>query len=66
MGIPIIVTIYGYTILYDKTGGKLFSQFIRLVKPFPFVIYVSLLLVVIGATVGMIGSNRAVKKYLKI
>lgn len=64
--IPILVTIYGYSILYDKTGGKLFSQFIRLVKPFPFVIYVSLLLVVIGATVGMIGSNRAVKKYLKI
>lgn len=64
--IPILVTIYGYSILYEKTGGKLFSQFIRLVKPFPFVIYVSLLLVVIGATVGMIGSNRAVKKYLKI
>ena len=64
--IPILVTIYGYSILYEKTGGKLFSQFIRLVKPFPFVIYVSLLLVAIGATVGMIGSNRAVKKYLKI
>ena len=64
--IPILVTIYGYSILYEKTGGKLFSQFIRLVKPFPFVIYVSLLLVLIGATVGMIGSNRAVKKYLKI
>ena len=64
--IPVLVTISGYSILYEKTGGKLFSQFIRLVKPFPFVIYVSLLLVVIGATVGMIGSNRAVKKYLKI
>ena len=64
--IPVLVTIYGYSILYEKTGGKLFSQFIRLVKPFPFVIYVSIALVLIGATVGMIGSNRAVKKYLKI
>ena len=64
--IPILVTIYGYSFLYDKTGGKLFSQFIRLVKPFPFVIYVSLILIAIGATVGMIGSNRAVRKYLKI
>lgn len=64
--IPILVTIYGYSFLYEKTGGKLFSQFIRLVKPFPFVIYVSLVLVAIGATVGMIGSNRAVKKHLKI
>ena len=64
--IPILVTIYGYSFLYEKTGGKLFSQFIRLVKPFPFVIYVSLILILIGATVGMIGSNRAVRKYLKI
>ena len=64
--IPVLVTIYGYSFLYEKTGGKLFSQFIRLVKPFPFVIYVSLVLIAIGATVGMIGSNRAVRKYLKI
>jgi cell division protein FtsX len=61
-----LFAIYGYSFLYEKTGGKLFSQFIRLVKPFPFVIYVSLVLVAIGATVGMIGSNRAVKKHLKI
>ena len=64
--IPVLVTIYGYTVIFDKTGGKLFSQFIKLVKPFPFVFYVSIILVIIGVIVGMIGSNRAVKKYLKI
>ena len=64
--IPIIVTIYGYSILYEKTGGKVFSQFIKLVKPFPFSLYVSLLLLVIGVLVGMYGSNKAVRKYLKI
>lgn len=64
--IPILVTIYGYTILYDKTGGIIFSKFIQLVNPFPFVIYVSLILVAIGIIVGMIGSSRAVRKYLKI
>ena len=64
--IPILATIYGYSFLYDKTGGKIFSQFIRLVKPFPFVLNISLVLLVIGAIVGMIGSNRAVRKYLKI
>ena len=64
--IPIIVTIYGYSILYEKTGGKLFSQFIKLVKPFPFSFYVSLILLVIGVLVGMYGSNKAVRKYLKI
>lgn len=64
--IPIIVTIYGYSYLYDKTGGKIFSQFIRLVKPFPFSIYISLILLLIGVLVGMFGSSRAVRKYLKI
>lgn len=64
--IPILVTIYGYSYLYDKTGGKIFSQFIKLVKPFPFSIYVSLILLAIGILVGMYGSNKAVRKYLKI
>ena len=64
--IPIIVTIYGYSILYEKTGGKLFSQFIKLVEPLPFSLYVSAILLVIGVIVGMFGSSRAVRKYLKI
>ena len=64
--IPILATIYGYSFLYEKTGGKIFSQFIRLVKPFPFVLNISVVLLIIGAVVGMIGSNRAVIKYLKI
>ena len=64
--IPIIVTVYGYTVLFNKFGGKLFTDFIKLIKPTPFVYYVSLVLVVIGMIVGMFGSLRAVKKYLKI
>ena len=64
--IPILATIYGYSFLYDKTGGKIFSQFIRLVKPFPFVLNISVVLLIIGAVVGMIGSNRAVRKYFKL
>ena len=64
--IPIIVTIYGYSILYEKTGGKIFSQFIKLVKPFPFSLYVSGILLIIGVIVGMYGSSKAVRKYLNI
>ena len=64
--IPILATIYGYVAVYDKTGGKIFSQFIKLVKPFPFVFMVSGVLIVIGIIVGMIGSSSAVRKYLKI
>lgn len=64
--IPVLATIYGYTALYEKTGGKLFSNFIKLVNPYPFVFMVSGVLVLIGVVVGMIGSSSAVRKYLKI
>ena len=50
----------------ETTGGILFSKFIQLVEPFPFTFEVSLVLVLIGIVVGMIGSSKAVRKYLKI
>jgi len=64
--IPILVTIYGYVLLYDHFNGHLFTQIIRLVEPFNFILYVSGLLLIIGAVIGMFGSYRAVRKYLKI
>lgn len=65
--IPIVITIYCYTSLYDFFGGKLFSSTLaKLIDPNPFVYLASLLLMVIGILVGMFGSWRAVKKYLKI
>ncbi len=64
--IPILISIYGYVFLYNQTGGYVFTQIITLVEPFPFVLIVSLILLVIGSLVGMLGSWRAVKKYLKI
>ncbi len=65
--IPIILMIYGYISLYDFFGGKLFSSSLaKLITPSPFVYFASLLLMVIGILVGMFGSWRAVRKYLKI
>lgn len=64
--IPIFLTMYGYTALYDKFDGQLFSQFLQLIEPTPFIYCVSLLLLGIGMVVGMFGSSRAVRKYLKI
>lgn len=64
--IPVFCTIYGYNAFYEKTNGHLFSNFIKLIKPAPFVYNTSLLLIVVGILVGMFGSWRAVKKYLKI
>ena len=64
--IPIIATIYGYVALYENVGGQLFSPLIRLIEPQPFVYITSLILLAIGILVGMFGSWRAVRKYLKI
>ena len=64
--IPIVGTIYGYNSLYRHFDGHLFSDFIKLIKPVPFVYMTSLVLLLIGILVGMFGSWRAVKKYLKI
>ncbi len=64
--IPIIITTYGYVAIYDKMDGQVFSSVIKLVEPTPFVYEISILLVIIGMIVGMFGSWRAVKKYLKI
>ena len=64
--IPIIVTVYGYVALYNNFNGQLFSPFIKLVEPEPFVFFTSFILFAIGIIVGMYGSYRAVRKYLKI
>lgn len=64
--VPVLAVIYGYSTLYTRTGGVIFSQFIKLVNPYPFVFEVSGVLVIIGVLVGMIGSSGAVKRYLKI
>ena len=64
--IPVSLTIYGYNSLYHHFNGQLFSPFIKLIEPVPFVYYTSLILVGIGILVGMFGSWRAVRKHLKI
>ena len=64
--IPILVTCFGYVSLYKHFDGQLFSPFIRLITPEPFIYVVSFLLLLIGMIVGMFGSYRAVRKHLKI
>lgn len=64
--IPIIATIYAYVIANDKLGGYFITNLIKMINPFPFVIYLSLTLLLIGIVVGMFGSYRSVRKYLKI
>ena len=64
--IPIIIIIYGYILIYDHFDGYLFSHIVELIKPMNLVWFVSIILMVVGGLVGMFGSSRAVRKYLKI
>ena len=64
--IPVLLTIFGYTFLYDYVGGDLFSQLIVLVKPNTIIYLTSLVLIIVGGLVGMFGSLSAVRRYLKI
>lgn len=64
--IPIIITIYGYIIAYNGLNGHVVTNLIKLIVPYNFVFYVSLIILGLGALIGMFGSTRAVRKYLKI
>ncbi len=64
--VPVLITTYGYLAFYKHFEGHLFSPLIELIKPEPFIYTVSLVVVIIGILVGMIGSASAVRKYLKI
>ena len=64
--IPILMVIFGYHKVYNHFNGYLFTPLIRLIEPTPFIYLVSLIVLVIGIIVGMLGSYRAVKKYLKV
>jgi len=64
--IPIIITIYGYIILYDTLDGHIISELIQLIEPYNFVFIISVFIALLGGLIGMFGSLRAVRKYLKI
>ncbi|MBO5183059.1 MAG: permease-like cell division protein FtsX [Bacilli bacterium] len=64
--VPIILCTFGYVKIYEKFDGQLFSPFIKLIAPVPFIYIISIILIMIGIAVGMFGSYRAVRKHLKI
>jgi cell division transport system permease protein len=63
--LPIAATIWGYLVLYDRAGGILLSNMFHLVEPFPFVYYISGILLAMGIAVGFIGSWLSVTRYLR-
>ena len=64
--LPIGLIIFGYPALYDKLGGYVLSPLVKLIGSASFVYTTSLIVLVIGIIVGMMGSASAVRKYLKV
>ena len=64
--IPILVCCVGYSYLFDKLGGQLFTAIIKIVEPSSIIYLIMIVLVAVGALVGAFGSYLSVRKYLKI
>ena len=65
--IPVIAVVFGYREFYSRLDDGHFMTFwLEFIDPEPFVYMVSLIIIGIGVLVGMFGSSRAVRKYLKV
>ena len=51
---PVLICIFGYTGLYHVMDGMFFSDMMSMLKPYPFVLYTSLRILLIGMVVGML------------
>lgn len=62
--IPIVMAIFGYRFLYDAMGGFFFSEMFPLVGVTPFIYQLSIVLLLVGMVVGLIGSYISVSRFL--
>lgn len=64
--IPIITISVGYAYIYNIVVGQTTFPFVQLIPINPFVWQLSLVIVLIGAVIGMWGSGMSVRKFLKV
>ena len=65
--LPVIAVIFGYRAFYERLDNGHFMTFwLEFIDPNPFIYLVSLIIIATGVLVGMLGSGRAVRKYLKV
>ena len=61
--IPILLTMFGYTILFDASGGALGVPFLQMAAPDPLVYQIGFVVGLIAIGVSLLGSLFAVAKY---
>ncbi|MCT8140175.1 ABC transporter permease [Anaerobacillus sp. CMMVII] len=64
--IPVAILAFAYQKVFDSFSQQLEVMFIGLLSPDPLVLHVSLILVGIGAFIGIWGSMTSVRKFLKV
>ncbi|UOE93776.1 permease-like cell division protein FtsX [Alkalihalobacillus sp. LMS39] len=64
--IPIVVIVIGYSYLFENFSERIEFMFFELVPVFPYVYQVGILLLVIGAFIGVWGSLMSVRKFLRV
>ncbi len=63
--IPVLITIFGYSYIYESLNGQLVSGILTLIPVYPYVYYVSAFAIGIGVVVGFIGSFLSAHHYLR-
>lgn len=63
--IPMGIGMYGYYRLYEALGGVLLSELFRLRPVFPFIYQLAYLIILLGVTVGLLGSFISVSRHLR-
>ncbi|MGD6817127.1 permease-like cell division protein FtsX [Metabacillus sp. 84] len=64
--IPIVILVFAYSSLYEWAAPQLANSFAELLPFYPFVWQVSLILLLIGALIGVWGSLMSVRKFLRV
>ncbi|MHB8096939.1 MAG: permease-like cell division protein FtsX [Erysipelotrichaceae bacterium] len=63
--LPILICVFGYKYIYESMNGVLLTNIFVLRPVFPFVYQLSYLLVLLGISVGLLGSFISVSRYLR-
>lgn len=63
--LPISLIVFGYKWLFDVMNGQFITPMFAMVEPFPFVYYVSSIMILIAMGVGLFGSGLSVGKHLR-
>ncbi|WP_026694403.1 permease-like cell division protein FtsX [Peribacillus kribbensis] len=64
--VPIAVIAGVYSYIYDTVGKNIQIKFVELLQVNPFIIQISIILVLLGALIGVWGSVMSVRKFLKV